>query len=59
MNNIKIGIKRGNSYRKNEVIQMKGTKKSTQKLNLYVLTLMNVFLNQKRINVCEQIVNIL
>ena len=36
---------------------MKGTKKSIWELNYYVPTLTEVFLNQKRINVCKHTVN--
>ena len=35
---------------------MKGTKKWKRKINSYVSTLTEVFLNQKRINVCEHTV---
>ena len=57
--NTKIGMKRGNSYWKNEEVTRWSTQmnqKSTQKLNWYVLTLTDVFVNHKRINVCDQAV---
>ena len=46
----KIGKGRGNSNRKNEEISRQ---KTTQKLNLNILAITDVFLDQKRVNVCE------
>ena len=51
MNNTKIGIKRGNSYRKNEEISRWEAKINIRKLNWYFSTLIEVFLNQ--ITVCS------
>ena len=47
----KIGIKRGNSYRKNEEISRWEAKINIRKLNWYFSTLIEVFLNQ--ITVCS------
>ena len=52
--NTVIGIKSENSYWKNEeVSRWKAQKRADAKLNWYISTLTEIFLNQKRINVCE------
>ena len=56
MENTKIGIKRGNSYQKNEEVSRWKAQIHTRKFNWYILTLTEVFPNQKRINVCEHTV---
>ena len=56
MDNIKIGIKRVHSYWKNEDVsgwKAQINHKNTQKLNWYILTITQVFVNQKKIKVCE------
>ena len=50
----KIWIKRGNSYQKNKEISRWEVQLNTWRLNWYISTLSEVFLNQKRINVFEQ-----
>ena len=55
-NYTKKGTKRGNTKKKNEEVsrwKAQINQKRTQKLNWYVSTFTEVFLNQKRINVCE------
>ena len=51
--NTKTGIERGNSYQKNEEISSWKAQINTQKLNWYVSTITNMFLNQNRVNICE------
>jgi hypothetical protein len=58
MDNTKIGIKRRNSYRKNEDISRWEAQINAHKLNRYILALTEDFLNQKRINVREHTVKI-
>ena len=63
MESIKVQItqktgkeRRGNSYRTNEKISRQKAHTNTQKLNLNILVITDVFLNQKRVNVCEHMV---
>ena len=51
--NMKIGKERGNSYRNNKEIFRWKTHINTWKLNWNVLTITDVFLDQKKVNVCE------
>jgi hypothetical protein len=52
MDNTKIGIEEETLIEKNQGISRWKVQKNTQKLNWYVWTVTDVFLNQKRINVC-------
>ena len=52
----KIGKERGNSYWKNKEISGRNAHTSKWKLNWNFLTIIDVFLNQKRVNVCEHTV---
>ena len=52
----KIGKERGNSYQKNEEIYRQKAHTNTWKLSLNVSTIIDIFLDQKRVNVCEDTV---
>ena len=54
--NTKIGKQRGNSYRKNEEISRWKAYTNTWKFNWNILTITDVFLNQKRVNVCDHMI---
>ena len=55
--NTKIGKERGNSYQNNEDISRWKAHVNTQKHDWNVSMITDVFLNQKRVNVCEHTLN--
>ena len=57
INETKIRKIKRNSYQKNEEVSRRKAHTNTWKLNWNVLTITGVFLDQKRINVCEHMVN--
>ena len=58
MDNIKNGKTKGKLLPKNEEISGGKAHTNTQKLILFILTIIDVFLNQKRVNLYEHMVKL-